>query len=73
MPLQGLLVKPKPVWDRIDEAAEAGNERVIELESFYVGQVVGSFARLRPTVEITRELVETCRARLVELGRLAES
>jgi NAD(P)H-dependent flavin oxidoreductase YrpB (nitropropane dioxygenase family) len=69
MPLQGLLVKS--AWDRIDEAAEAGNERAVELESFYIGQVVGSFARLRPTAEITRELVETCRARLVELGRLA--
>ncbi len=70
MPLQALLVKP--AWDRIDEAAEAGNERAIELQSFYIGQVVGSFARLRPTAEITRELVETCRARLVELGRLAD-
>jgi NAD(P)H-dependent flavin oxidoreductase YrpB (nitropropane dioxygenase family) len=70
MPLQALLVKP--AWDRIDEAAEEGNERAIELESFYIGQVVGSFARLRPTAEITGELVETCRARLVDLGRLAE-
>jgi NAD(P)H-dependent flavin oxidoreductase YrpB (nitropropane dioxygenase family) len=71
MPLQALLVKP--AWDRIDEAAEAGNERAIELQSFYIGQVVGSFAQLRSTAEITRELVETCRARLDELGRLAES
>jgi len=70
MPLQGLLVKS--AWDRIDEAAEAGNERAVELESFYIGQVVGSFARLRPTAEITRELLETCRERLVELGQLAE-
>jgi NAD(P)H-dependent flavin oxidoreductase YrpB (nitropropane dioxygenase family) len=70
MPLQGLLVKS--AWDRIDEAAEAGKERAVELESFYIGQVVGSFARLRPTAEIARDLVETCRARLVELGRLAE-
>ena len=59
MPLQALLVKP--AWDRIDEAAEAGNERAIELQSYYIGQVVGSFAQLRPTAEITRELVETCR------------
>jgi len=69
MPLQALLVKP--AWDRIDDAAEAGNERAIELESYYIGQVVGSFARLRPAAEITRELVEQCRTRLVELGRLA--
>jgi hypothetical protein len=34
---------------------------------------VGSFARLRPAAEITHALVEECRDRLVELGRLAES
>jgi NAD(P)H-dependent flavin oxidoreductase YrpB (nitropropane dioxygenase family) len=71
MPLQALLVKP--AWDRIDEAAEAGYERAVELESYYIGQVVGSFVRLRPAAEITRELVDACRARLVELGQLAES
>lgn len=71
MPLQALLVKP--AWDRIDEAAEAGHERAIELESFYIGQVVGSFARLRPAAEISRALIEDCRARLAELGRLAGS
>jgi NAD(P)H-dependent flavin oxidoreductase YrpB (nitropropane dioxygenase family) len=69
MPLQALLVKP--AWDRIDEAAEAGNERAIELESYYIGQVVGSFAHLRPAADIARELVEECHARLVELGKLA--
>ncbi len=69
MPLQALLVKP--AWDRIDEAAEAGNERAIELESYYVGQVVCSFAHLRPAADIARELVEECHARVVELGKLA--
>jgi NAD(P)H-dependent flavin oxidoreductase YrpB (nitropropane dioxygenase family) len=68
MPLQSLLVQP--AWDRIDAAAEAGHGRAIELESFYVGQVVGSFGRLRPAADITRDLVEACSARLVELGRL---
>jgi NAD(P)H-dependent flavin oxidoreductase YrpB (nitropropane dioxygenase family) len=71
MPLQSLLVQP--AWNRIDEAAEAGHEGALELESYFVGQVVGSFARLRPAAEITRALVEECRQRLVELGRLGES
>jgi NAD(P)H-dependent flavin oxidoreductase YrpB (nitropropane dioxygenase family) len=71
MPLQSLLVQA--AWNRIDEAAEAGHEGALELESYFIGQVVGSFARLRPAAEITRALVEECRVRLVELGRLAES
>ena len=70
MPLQSLLVQP--AWDRIDAAAESGHVRALELESFYVGQVVGSFGRLRSAAEITRDLVGACTARLVELGRLAE-
>ncbi len=71
MPLQSLLVQP--AWNRIDEAAEAGHEGALELESYFIGQVVGSFARLRSAAEITRTLVAECRERLVELGRLAES
>jgi NAD(P)H-dependent flavin oxidoreductase YrpB (nitropropane dioxygenase family) len=63
----------QPAWNRIDEAAEAGHEGALELESSFIGQVVGSFARLRPAAEITRALADECRVRLVELGRLAES
>jgi hypothetical protein len=57
----------------IDGAAEAGDERAIEPQSYYIGQAVGSLARVRPGAEITSDLVEACRARLVELGQVADS
>ena len=41
MPLQPLLVSE--AWQRIDAAAEAGHEGALRLESFFIGQVVGSF------------------------------
>jgi NAD(P)H-dependent flavin oxidoreductase YrpB (nitropropane dioxygenase family) len=69
MPVQAVLVKP--AWDRIDEAAEAGHEGAQELESYFIGQVVGSFDGLRPAGKIARELVESCRRCLLELGALA--
>jgi hypothetical protein len=71
MPLQ-----PMPVheaWQRIDAAADAGHPRALRLESFFVGQVVGSFARLRPAGEITRQIVSDCEARLAELAALLPS
>jgi NAD(P)H-dependent flavin oxidoreductase YrpB (nitropropane dioxygenase family) len=71
MPLQALLVKP--AWDRIDEAAAAGHEPAVELESYYIGQVVGSFTRLRPAAEITGDLVEGCRERVSALAELART
>ncbi|MEV5850544.1 nitronate monooxygenase [Streptomyces sp. NPDC051985] len=58
MPLQPLLAAE--AWDRIDAAADAGNPRAMELESFFVGQVVGGFTELRPTQEIMRALVTDC-------------
>jgi NAD(P)H-dependent flavin oxidoreductase YrpB (nitropropane dioxygenase family) len=68
MPLQLLLVNE--AWNRIDAAAGAGNEGARELESFFIGQVVGSFAALRPAEEITRQIVTDCERRLAELGSL---
>ena len=71
MPLQMMLTLE--AWDRIDAAAEQGHEGAKQLESFFIGQVVGSFTRLRGAGELTRELAADCRARLAELGALAES
>jgi hypothetical protein len=70
MPLQPMLVSE--AWQRIDAAADAGNEGARALESFFVGQVVGGFSELRPAEEITREIVAGCVVRLKELGALAD-
>ena len=71
MPLQLMLVSP--AWNRIDAAAQAGHPGAVALESFFIGQVVGSFAELRSAGEITRQLVEECRLRLRQMGGLAAS
>ncbi|WP_454777951.1 NAD(P)H-dependent flavin oxidoreductase [Georgenia muralis] len=65
LPLQPMLVRE--AWERIDAAAERGVATARELESFFVGQVVGSFTELRPTAEIVRDIVTGCEARLREL------
>ena len=36
----------------------------LRLESFFVGQVVGSFERIRPAGEITRQIVADCEQRI---------
>ena len=66
MPLQPLLVNE--AWQRIDAAAAAGHEGALRLESFFVGQVVGSFDAIRPAAEITRQIVAECELRIAELG-----
>ncbi|XVQ89416.1 nitronate monooxygenase [Microbispora siamensis] len=71
MPLQPLLVNE--AWQRIDAAAEAGHEGALKLESFFVGQVVGSFREVRPAAEIVRELVADCERRIADLGALLPS
>jgi NAD(P)H-dependent flavin oxidoreductase YrpB (nitropropane dioxygenase family) len=68
MPLQPLLVNQ--AWQRIDAAADAGHEGALRLESFFVGQVVGSFDAVRPAAEITRQLAADCEQRIRELGGL---
>jgi len=68
MPLQPMLVDA--AWQRIDQAATAGHPGALRLESFYVGQVVGSFQQIRPAAEITRLMVADCEARIAELARL---
>jgi NAD(P)H-dependent flavin oxidoreductase YrpB (nitropropane dioxygenase family) len=68
MPLQPLLVNE--AWQRIDAAAEAGHEGALRLESFFVGQVVGSFSEIRPAAEITRQIIAECEQCIAELGAL---
>jgi NAD(P)H-dependent flavin oxidoreductase YrpB (nitropropane dioxygenase family) len=68
LPLQPLLVNE--AWQRIDAAAAAGHEGALRLESFFVGQVVGSFDAIRPAAEITRQMVAECEQRIAELGAL---
>jgi len=66
MPLQPMLVNE--AWQRIDAAAKAGHEGALRLESFFVGQVVGSFEQIRPAGEITRQIVADCERRITELA-----
>jgi NAD(P)H-dependent flavin oxidoreductase YrpB (nitropropane dioxygenase family) len=68
LPLQPMLVNE--AWYRIDKAAQAGHRGAIELESFFIGQVVGSFRAVRPAGEITRQLAADCEQRIAELARL---
>src|SRR5262249_45157548 len=68
MPLQPMLVNE--AWQRIDAAARTGHEGALRLESFYVGQVVGSFEQIRPAGEITRQIVADCEQRIRDLAKL---
>jgi NAD(P)H-dependent flavin oxidoreductase YrpB (nitropropane dioxygenase family) len=68
LPLQPLLVND--AWRRIDAAAAAGHEGALRLESFFIGQVVGSFTEIRPAAEITRQIIADCERRIAELGAL---
>jgi len=69
MPLQPMLVGE--AWQRIDAAAAAGHPGALELESFFIGQVVGSFRELRPAGEITAQLAADCEQQIAGLARLA--
>ncbi len=66
LPLQPMLVNE--AWQRIDAAAQAGHEGALRLESFFVGQVVGSFQQIRPAAEITRQIVADCEQRIRDLA-----
>jgi len=68
MPLQPMLVNE--AWQRIDAAARAGHEGALRLESFFVGQVVGSFEQIRPAGEITRQIVADCEQQIRNLAKL---
>jgi len=66
MPLQPMLVNE--AFNRIDAAAASGHPGALELETFFVGQVVGSFSELRPTRRIVTTMVRDCEARLRTLA-----
>jgi NAD(P)H-dependent flavin oxidoreductase YrpB (nitropropane dioxygenase family) len=68
MPLQPMLVSE--AWQRIDAAADAGHPGAVALESFFIGQVVGSFGQLRPAAEITRQMAADCEQRIAALAGL---
>jgi NAD(P)H-dependent flavin oxidoreductase YrpB (nitropropane dioxygenase family) len=68
MPLQAMLVAD--AWNRINAAADEGHPGATELQSYFVGQVVGSFTALRPTRDIVRDIVEGCQAQLRQLALL---
>jgi hypothetical protein len=69
MPLQPMLVNE--AWQRIDVAARAGHEGALRLESFFIGQVVGSFEDFRPADEIIWQMVAECEQQIAELADLA--
>ena len=69
LPLQLMLTSR--AWERIDAAAEKGHEGALALESFFIGQVVGSFSELRPAYDIARSIIEECDAVLAYLGARA--
>ncbi|GAA4834573.1 nitronate monooxygenase family protein [Actinomycetospora corticicola] len=71
LPLQPMLIGR--VWDRVHDAAAAGNPGAIALDTYFIGQVVGGFRELRGAGDITRDMVDGCRARLRALGELASS
>jgi NAD(P)H-dependent flavin oxidoreductase YrpB (nitropropane dioxygenase family) len=68
LPLQVMLTGQ--AWRRIDEAAQAGHAGALELESFFVGQVVGSFRDIRPAAEITRAMAADCERQIAALAAL---
>jgi NAD(P)H-dependent flavin oxidoreductase YrpB (nitropropane dioxygenase family) len=71
LPLQPMLVNE--AWQRIDAAAQAGHEGALRLESFFIGQVVGSFRDIRPAGEITRQIIADCEQRVADLAALLPS
>jgi NAD(P)H-dependent flavin oxidoreductase YrpB (nitropropane dioxygenase family) len=66
MPLHPILVAD--AWNRIDQAAAAGVSRAERLESFFIGQVVGGFAELRPAEAIARCILRDYAERLEKLA-----
>lgn len=70
MPVQPMLVSE--AWAQIDAAAAQGHPGAIELESYYIGQVVGSFKRLRPGAEIARQILADCDDRIEAVAALRQ-
>ncbi len=70
MPLQPMLTIE--AWSRIDAASEEGHPGALDLESFFVGQIVGSFKSIRTTAQVVDDIMTDCEDRLRVVGRLAE-
>jgi NAD(P)H-dependent flavin oxidoreductase YrpB (nitropropane dioxygenase family) len=70
MPLQPMLVNE--AFSRIDAAAADGHAGALELETFFVGQVVGGFTELRSTRDIALGMVAACEDRLRLLAAAIE-
>lgn len=70
LPMQPQVMLAKDAWALIDDAAETGHPGAVELESFFIGQVVGGFGALRSTAEVVTDLVADCADRLQELGSM---
>ena len=71
MPLQPMLTLD--AWNRIDAAADAGHAGALELESFFVGQLVGGFTEIRTTREVVDDIMAECRTRLAAAADLAST
>lgn len=56
MPLQGMLVNQ--AWRRIADAAQKGVPGAEELDSYFVGQVVGLLRHARPAREVVRDFMD---------------
>lgn len=68
LPMPQQVVLAKDAWALIDEAAARGEPGALELESFFVGQVVGGFGPLRRTEDVATAMVADGEARLRELA-----
>lgn len=64
-----LVGVPHPIAG-FNRSAADGHEGALRLESFYIGQVVGSFQQIRPAADITRQIVAGCEQRIAELAGL---
>ncbi len=71
MPLQPLLTSE--AWAQIDAAAKEGHPGAIELESFYIGQVVGAFSEKRTASQIARSIMDDCDRQLETVAALLNS
>lgn len=71
LPMQQQLLLAKDAFTEIDRVADEGHAGARELESFFIGQVVGRFGDLRSTAGIVEEIVAGCRERLRAMGALA--
>ena len=69
MPLQPMLTLD--AWNRIDAAADDGHAGALELESFFIGQLVGRFDQIRTTRQVVDDIMNECRSRLTTAADLA--